>query len=89
MKITPGEWKKINRGIVGFEIRGDKQTVAWVSPHLLACEANATAITALPDLLKVCQVAQCDCTARERDSGHKSGCWFPAMQTALEKAGCV
>lgn len=38
------------------------------------------------DLLAACKDAQCDCTIRERDSGHKVGCWFPAMQAAIARA---
>lgn len=26
---------------------------------------------------------QCDCSIRERDSGHKVDCWYPALEAAI------
>lgn len=34
-------------------------------------------------LRKAAEKAQCDCTPSERDSGHKSECWFPELRAAL------
>jgi hypothetical protein len=33
------------------------------------------------------EAAQCDCTPHERDSGHKTGCWFPEAEAALAALG--
>jgi len=38
------------------------------------------------DLLDAAEQAQCDCSPKERESGHKVGCWFPALQYAIAKA---
>jgi hypothetical protein len=27
---------------------------------------------------------QCDCSVRQRDSGHKSDCWYPALEAAVK-----
>lgn len=40
----------------------------------------------LAELLEAAKTAQCDCSPKERDSGHKSECWFPALREAIAKA---
>jgi len=41
-------------------------------------------VMAIPELLTQCMWVQCECSAMERESGHRSGCWFPEFGEALE-----
>lgn len=43
-------------------------------------------VKALGKLLEVGDTAECACTAKQRASGHKDGCWYPAFSEALEDA---
>lgn len=36
-------------------------------------------------LVDAAHQAQCSCTLLERDSGHRSDCWFPDLKAALSK----
>ena len=38
---------------------------------------------AIAELIEAAGDAQCDCTVRERDSGHKLECWMPRLRAAL------
>lgn len=37
-------------------------------------------------LIAAAEDAQCDCSVKERHSGHKVGCWMPALSAAIAKA---
>jgi len=41
---------------------------------------------ALAGLVEAARVAQCACTPKQREAGHKSGCWFPEFQARLRVA---
>jgi hypothetical protein len=41
-------------------------------------------LDAINSLLGAAMAAQCSCSISERDSGHKVGCWRPALQTAID-----
>ena len=56
------------------------------SPYRYEIGANARLIAAAPELLEACESAQCECSPRERMSGHRVGCWFPAMREVIAKA---
>lgn len=43
-------------------------------------------IAAAPSMLAALKSAQCDCSVRERDSGHKVGCWMPDAIDVIAKA---
>jgi hypothetical protein len=49
-------------------------------------KANARLIAAAPDLLEAAKDAQCSCSIAERESGHLTGCWMPALEAAIAKA---
>lgn len=34
-------------------------------------------------LREACGMVQCECSAMERDSGHRTDCWYPAFEAAL------
>ena len=38
------------------------------------------------ELVEAASEAQCGCTVRERDNGHRVGCWFPNLRAVLAKA---
>lgn len=38
------------------------------------------------ELLAVAKTAECECTPRERMSGHIADCWMPALTDAIEHA---
>ncbi len=51
-------------------------------------EERARLIAAAPELLEACKVAVqcCPCSIRERESGHLTDCFAPAIQEAINKA---
>lgn len=73
-EITPLPWTEDT----AFPIQGKE---FWVNQAYRRHAANV-----LPELVEACRHAECNCSVREIDSGHRSGCWFPAFQAALEKA---
>lgn len=48
--------------------------------------ANARLIAAAPELLEAAEQAECACSVRERNSGHRIGCWMPSLRAAIAKA---
>lgn len=89
MQHTPGPWRVEPEGIFA-EIEGSEYVVAvWDEDDGLSMEemeANANLIAAAPDLLAAAKESKCGCSLRERDSGHKVGCWKPALDSAIAKA---
>lgn len=94
---TPGPWRltdeqKIRRVIQG----GDPK-----KPHTVCIietwtkDEDAALIAAAPELADALEAvrasAQCGCTLREAESGHRSDCWLPhwlrVAADALRKAG--
>lgn len=39
----------------------------------------------LNELAEVVSFAYCNCTLREQESGHRTGCWKPDVDAALSK----
>lgn len=76
--------------VLGPDNHGSPHVAVWDgSSQGGTAEANACLIAAAPDLLAAARHAQCECTDKQRDRGHVVGCWFPALQVAIDKAdGC-
>jgi hypothetical protein len=49
-------------------------------------KANARLYAGASDLLEASQLADCGCSLHERESGHRIGCWMPALSAAIAKA---
>ena len=49
-------------------------------------EANARLMVAARDLFEAAKDAQCSCSIAERESGHLTDCWMPALEAAIAKA---
>jgi hypothetical protein len=41
---------------------------------------------ALVELFDACHAADCNCTVKERESGHKTECWKPDFEDVLRNA---
>lgn len=97
VKHTPGPWKvtyKHGRDCMptGVHAEENGRTICqqnWMmsrSGNQAEVEANARLIAAASELLEAAKWAQCDCTPRQRDSGHLVGCWMPDLLAAIAKA---
>jgi len=80
-------------GFVVTEQGGERRT-AMTLPQLRQFVANVLAASRVPGalvasraqdsaLLAAAQRVDCACSPRERDSGHRIGCWMPALQEAI------
>lgn len=57
------------------------------------CDCNAALLAhsanVIEELVEAANHANCSCSPKERDSGHKSGCWMPILEAALARAETV
>lgn len=98
---TPGPWFIVNGDEKHMHAvchdEGSAFPLAYVGTAMTALDkdANAKLISAAPELADALEAvrasAQCGCTLREAESGHRSDCWLPhwlqVAADALRKAG--
>lgn len=70
----------------GFLVASCFNGVNCDKPNVANAERLAHCWNMFDELVAACESAQCECTPRERMSGHQAGCWFPAMQDVIARA---
>lgn len=63
-----------------------EEGAAKIKNFALATRANE-ARAAVAELIEAASNIQCDCSLRERDSGHRIGCDMPYLRAALARIG--